>query len=43
MELVTNIITNPNYIDNNTSHNDECNDQQALLKYSHCVVNPANL
>nr|CAG4642717.1 EOG090X0B8X [Evadne anonyx] len=44
MELVTNIITNPNYIDNDTTalQNDECNDLQALLKHP-CSVNPSNL
>ena len=44
MELVTNIITNPNYIDNDTTalQNDDCNDLQALLKHP-SSVNPTNL
>jgi len=44
MELVTNIITNPNYIDNDTTalQNDDCNDLQALLKHPSSVT-PTNL
>jgi len=44
MELVTNIITNPNYIDNDTTalQNDDSNDLQALLKHP-SSANPSNL